>query len=317
MTDTKQNLYQTVADLRSLYVKTPRDSALRARLDRLLQCDADGQPIPKPVIFTKTGADEGDTRGIMLVEGAGGGKTSLIHNTLSNHPALQSDDPERPFWLGVRVPSPATMKSLGLEILRATGYEEVSASRKEWDIWKLVRHRLVALGIAVLWIDEAHDLFRAGKQVDDVLRLLKSVMQGPGAVVMILSGVESLWNIASHEEQVKRRYSKMTMPAVSAATHGDMYKRLLGSYCEKAGLVPPPPSDLLARLVFASRGRFGRCIENIVSAIEVALLRGDDQLTADHFAEVWAFQEGAAPGKNVFLSPRWAEIDLAKVHLAA
>ncbi|WP_375692083.1 ATP-binding protein [Pseudooceanicola sp. LIPI14-2-Ac024] len=317
MTDTNFNPYQIVADLRGLYIKTPRDSQLRSQLDRLLQRNSAGQPTPRPVIFTKTGHDEGDTRGIVLVEGAGGGKTSLIHHVLSTHPALQGDDPESLLWLGVRVPSPATTKSLGLEILRATGYEEVSGSRKEWDIWKILRHRLRERGTVVLWIDEAHDLFRAGKQVEDILRLLKSVMQGPGAVIMILSGVESLWNIASHDDQVKRRYAKVTLPAVSVASHGDMFVRLMGKYCEKAELVPPPPSDLISRLVFASRGRFGRCIENIISAIETALLRGDKQLTADHFAEDWAIQEGAVPGKNVFLSPRWAEIELAKVHVAA
>ncbi|WP_353474261.1 TniB family NTP-binding protein [Salipiger sp. H15] len=311
------NPHQTVADLRGMYIKTARDDLLRTQLDRLLQCNSDGQPIPRPVIFTKTGNDEGDTRGVVLVEGAGGGKTSLIHHVLSTYPALQSDDSECRRWLGVRVPSPATIKALGLEILRASGYPEVSSSRKEWDIWKLVRHRLQELGTAVLWIDEAHDLFRAGKQVEDILKMLKSVMQGPGAVIMILSGIDSLWNIASYDDQVKRRYAKVSLPAVSAASHEGQLVRLMGKYCEKAGLLPPPSSDLISRLVFASRGRFGRCIENIIAAIEAALLRGDSQLAVEHFAEVWAMHEGAAPGKNVFLSSRWTEIDLSKLHLAA
>ena len=70
-------------------------------------------------------------------------------------------------------------------------------------------------------------------------------------------------------------------------------------------------------VIYASRGRFGRCIENIIAALEVAALRGESQLTMQHFAESWAMQEGVVPGKNVFLSPRWASIDLAKLHEAA
>ncbi len=302
-----------IAKLRGKYIETPRDSILQQHLDRLLQRDAAGQLLPKPVTFTATG----DTHGIALVEGAGGGKTSLVHHVLKNHPALQSGDPDVRPWIGVRVPSPATLKSLGLEILRESGYPEVSAKRKEWDIWRLVRFRLQQLGTVVLWIDEAHDLFRAGKGIEDILKMLKSVMQGEGAVILILTGIESLWRMASYDDQVKRRYSKVTLPAVSAATHEKMLRGFINGFCKEAALAPPAEIDLIDRLVCASRGRFGRCIENIIGALEVALLRGESQLTAQHFAEAWAMQEGVFPGKNVFLSPRWASIDLAKLHEAA
>ena len=60
----------------------------------------------------------------------------------------------------------------------------------------------------------------------------------------------------------------------------------------------------------ASRYRFGRCIENTVNAIEDALHNGDAALDVQHFAESWAMQEGCDPGGNVFLAPRWREIDL-------
>ncbi|MWB79865.1 AAA family ATPase [Pseudooceanicola sp. 216_PA32_1] len=306
--------FTTIADLRDTYITTPRDKILQQHLDRLLRHDAEGQPLAEPVTFTSTG----DTHGIVLVEGPGGGKTSLVHHVLKNHPALQSDDPACKPWVGVRVPSPATLKSLGLEILKETGYPEVSPKRKEWDIWRLVRFRMQELGTVVLWIDEAHDLFRAGKGIEDILKMLKSIMQGEGAVILILTGIDSLWNIASYDDQVKRRYSKVTLPAISASTHEKMLRGLMDGFCMKAVLEPPAPQpDLIARLVYASRGRFGRCSENIIAAIEVALLNGDSQLTAQHFAHSWAMQEGVMPGKNVFLAPRWGEIDLTKLHEAA
>ncbi|MEP2984618.1 MAG: TniB family NTP-binding protein [Sulfitobacter sp.] len=305
--------FSTIANLRGKYIATPRDRILQQHLDRLLQRDPDGQLLPKPVTFTATG----DTHGIALVEGAGGGKTSLVHHVLKNHPALQSDDPDVRPWIGVRVPSPATLKSLGLEILRESGYPEVSTSRKEWDIWRLVRFRLQQLGTAVLWIDEAHDLFRAGKAIEDILKMLKSVMQGEGAVILILSGIETLWQMASYDDQVRRRYSKVTLPTISAVTHEKMLRGFIDGFCSEADFAPPAEDDLVDRMVYASRGRFGRCIENIIAALEVAALRGESQLTMQHFAESWAMQEGVVPGKNVFLSPRWASIDLAKLHEAA
>ena len=83
----------------------------------------------------------------------------------------------------------------------------------------LVRSRLKMLGTVVLWIDEAHDLFRAGKAIEDILKVLKSVMQGDGAVILVLTGVDILWQMASYDDQVKRRFSKVTLPPISASTH--------------------------------------------------------------------------------------------------
>lgn len=309
MTDNRDPL-AAIASLRGKYIKTPRDGIFQKHLDRLLQRDAAGQLIPKPVTFTSTG----DTHGIALVEGSGGGKTSLVHHVLKNHPALQSEDPNRMPWIGVRVPSPATLKSLGLEILRVSGYSDVSTSRREWDIWRMVRDRLKLLGTVVLWIDEAHDLFSAGKGIENILKMLKSMMQGEGAVILVLTGVETLWQMASYDDQVRRRYSKVTLPAVSVTTHEHMLREFMAGYCNLAALTPPRETDLIERLIYASRGRFGRCVENIIGAMEVAVLHGKTEVTAQHFAENWAMQEGVVPGKNVFLSPRWAEIDLAKLH---
>ncbi|MDD9738015.1 TniB family NTP-binding protein [Seohaeicola sp. SP36] len=301
-----------VSTLRGKYINTPRDEIFKQHLDRLLQRDATGQLLPKPVTFTATG----DTHGIALVEAPGGGKTSLVHHVLKNHPALTSDDPGCRPWIGVRVPSPATLKSLGLEILRETGYPEVSVSKKEWDIWRLVRVRLQRLGTIVLWIDEAHDLFRAGAGIENILKMLKSVMQGEGAVILILTGVETLWQIASYDDQVKRRYSKVTLPAISASTHENALSGIINKFCNVADLLPPTEPNLVDRLVYASRGRFGRCIENIIAALEVAALNGETQVTVQHFADAWAMQEGVVPGKNVFLSPRWRQIDLSTLHEA-
>jgi len=272
-----------IAELRQRYVTTSRDSIFKQHLDKLLERDAGGQLLAKPRTFTATG----DTHGIALVEGAGGGKTSLVHHALSTHPALKSTDPVKRPWVGVRVPSPATLKSLGLEILRATGYPDINPKRREWDTWRLVHNRLKLLGTVVLWIDEAHDLFRAGKAIEDILKMLKSLMQGEGAVIIVLTGVDRLWQMASYDDQVKRRYSKVTLPEISASTHAGMFAAIIKESSAMAGLEAHVGSDLIDRLLYASRNRFGRCIENIFEALECAVLNGDSVVSTCHFAQSW------------------------------
>lgn len=301
---------QTIMDeLRDTYVKTPRDQSLRDHFDRLLQCDRNGIPVAKPVMFTKSG----ETRGIVLIDGPGGGKTSLVDHALNVHPAFADAASNTMPVIKARVPSPATLKSLALEILAETGYGDVSERRQRWFLWKLVRNRFQMLGTAVLWIDEAHDLFQTGtpSEVRDILKTLKSLMQGKGAVIVILTGIKSLWQIASYDGQVKRRYTKISLPELTNAKDGKAIGRQIGLFCDRAGLLPPAEADLVQRLIYASQNRFGRCIENMLHAIELALKSDADQLEMQHFAQAWAMQEGSDYRSNVFLAPRWSEIDLA------
>lgn len=298
----------TVADLRGKYLRTARDDMFRAQLDRLLVSGPDGAPTATPKRYTATG----ETRGVTLVDGAGGGKTSLVHNALSKHPALQRNDAGQLPWVSVRVPSPATLKALGLEILRRTGYSDVSERRERWAIWNLVRHRLAMLGTVVLWIDEAHDVFLSGnaREANDVLKTLKSLMQGEGAVIVVLTGVEELWRITACDEQVQRRYAKLVLPPVSAAADGAMLANALRGYCAMARVEAPTDADLIERLIHASRGRFGRCLEAMINAIELAVEGRQNRLDMGHFVENFAMQEGCEPARNPFLSPRWSLIDL-------
>lgn len=294
--------------LREKHLLTQRDSLFRNHLDRLLQRDVHGNPIPAARLYNKTG----DTRGIAVVEPAGGGKTSLVYHGLKTHPALQPRDAAHQPWVGVRVPSPATAKSLGIEILNASGYPSVSRSQPEDEIMRKVRHHFKLRGTAILWIDEAHDLFGAGSRykVDVFLKTVRNLMQGDGAVSVVLSGIESLWQIASCDAQVTRRYSLLPLADVSPHSDRKALSDLIAKFCKEVGMLPPSAEDLVDRLVYASRHRFGRCIENILAALETAALDDAKQLTINHFAESWGMQEGCAMGQNVFLARHWAKLDL-------
>lgn len=297
-----------IADLRDKYVKLERDRRLRSELDRLLVCDETGCLLPSRVRFTATG----EARGLVVTDRAGGGKTSLVKHTLAKHPALQSSESRMP-CVSISVPSPATMKSVGAEILAKTGYHEVSPNATAHAIWTRVSRRFEKLGTVVLWIDEAHDVFPKGakSEAPAILKTLKSLMQGDGAVIVILSGIDSLWHSISFDEQVRRRFRPFALPEMSSAADRNVLWKILGGYCDTAGLVLPERGDLPERLVHAGRGRFGRCIEQIIDAIEVAMMRGDHRLDMQHFADVFFSQEGCSVSENVFLVPRWSSIDLS------
>jgi hypothetical protein len=299
--------------LREKYVATQRDVQFRRYVDRLLQRDEQGNLVSKPRLYNKSG----DARGIAVVEPAGGGKTSLVLHGLKTHPALQPRDALHQPWVGVRVPSPPTAKSLGLEILRATGYPSVPRSQTEYEIMGKVRHRFILRGTAVLWVDEAHDLFGAGSKfkVDVFLKIVRNLMQGEGAVSVVLSGIESLWQIASCDAQVTRRYWRLPLADVSPYSDRRALTKVIVDFSKIVGVRPPSDDDLVDRLVYASRNRFGRCIENILAALEAAALDDAEQLTINHFAESWGMQEGCSIGENVFLARNWAEIDLGETHL--
>ncbi len=290
--------------LRAKHVAAPHDAKFATHLERLLCRGEQGNLTAEAIRF---GATQ-ETRGILVIDGPGGGKSTMVARSLSRHPALQQGQYGHAAWLGVSVPSPATLKSLGFEILRRSGYPEVSERRQVWHVWDQIRSRLKMLGVSVLWIDEAHDLFCKDREM--ILRALKALMQGDEAVIAILSGTERLREVIQSDQQVLRRFSAINLSPVGVATDGQDFHELIERYCGLAALRPELSGDLVSRLFHGSRYRFGRSIETMLNAIEVALESGADCVCDDHFARAWAMQEGCAPGGNVFLTEDWTDIGL-------
>lgn len=292
------------------YFSTKRDEQLSVRLNRLFARDDDGQLIATP----RKDRGTGDAHGLLVIEPAGGGKSTLIKTVLSQHALLQSKGPHHRPWIMVNAPSPTTTKSLGIEIVTATGYEGISRKNSEQEIWNLAEHRLTLLGTVFLWIDEGHDLFgtAGAAEIKNTLKRLKNLMQGQGAVSVILSGIDELWQLASYDDQIDRRYLKLALDEISPVRDSRLLNAVVRTLCAEVGMAPPQASELIERLVHASRRRFGRFIENTLGALETAALAGASSLDVSHFAENWALSEGAEIGKNVFLARDWAQIDLTK-----
>jgi hypothetical protein len=308
MTRSPAEIFRTLEELRKIHIPTERDREVRAQLERLLRVDNQGNLLPEPVL---TGNLE--TRGIALIESAGGGKTTAVRRTLENTAALGPDpDTGNSRFLEMQVPSPATLKSLGLAILAELGFKDILSKPTIWEIWSIVRHQFRLKGIVVLWFDEAHDLFQSGSHsdIDEMLKMIKSLMKKETGVIVIMSGTERLSEITSFDAQVSRRFTKIVPSDLVQGADNEVIEGVIAKYAKGAGLKPDLKDNVAGRLIHGSRGRFGRAIETTIFAIERALRDGDQSLRADHFAEAWGAQEGCSWDENVFVAADWASLRL-------
>lgn len=312
MSKTAYEIAATLKMLRNHHVVTERDRDFEALLADLLEVDEQGQLTHVPI--RETGGTE--TRGIALIEGSGGGKTTAILRALRGCPPLQNN-PETglPRYLHVKVESPATLRSLGAEILRKLGVDTVSERAKVYEIWAMVRHRLAVMGISVLWLDEAHDMFKSATsaETDNMFKMLKSLMQGEHPVILVLSGTERLSLITSIDAQVNRRFSKLRPAELKFGVDNSRLKSLVEFYARKAELKADIDEDTVVRLIHAGRHRFGRCVRILIGAIRCALQDGSDKLRQEHFEVAWGREEGCDIAQNVFAASDWQSIELADV----
>ncbi|APX12422.1 TniB family NTP-binding protein [Tateyamaria omphalii] len=285
--------------VRKLHIGLDWDAEAALHVKRLLARDGEGNLLPTARFFTKTG----ETRGMMLVGDPGSGKSHLMDRTLTKIPELAPADDGVPRVIACPVPSPATFKSMTLALLERSGYPDANPRQEAWSLWQLFRHRLSKLGVAVLWIDEAQDLFCADRKA--ILRALKSLMQGDDAVAVILSGTEDLAQVIRTDPQVKRRFTAMVLPELTEAAHGDMFRTVMADYCARVDLEPPVEADLVARVFHGARYRFGRAVELLLVAMEFAIARNAEHLTIDDFASAYAMNEACLASQNVFYADNY------------
>lgn len=294
---------QAIEGLRKLHIGTDRDGDVQAHILRLLARDEHGNPTHVAKRWTR----EGETRGFMLTGAPGSGKSHLVNRTLQKMPALEPREDGVPRYIKCSVPSPATFKSMIMQLLKETGYPAASPRKENWLLVQDLRYRLELLDIGVIWIDEAHDLFCADRKL--ILRALKSLMQGGAAVAIILTGTRDLADVIRSDQQVKRRFTAMSLPALVEQADGADFQTILEQYCDRVGLIPPAERDLIARIFHGARYCFGRAIELLLQALEVAIERADERLENDHFAAAYAMNEACEVSENVFYAERFWLID--------
>ena len=309
MTRSDKEIAAAMKSLCKSHIETERDRKFAKLLQKKFERDADGVVTHHPI--RTTGGTE--TGGIAFIEGSGGGKTTAILKVLRNFTVL-AENPEtgRPRYLSVKVETLATLRSLGVEILKKMDVDKVSERARVYDIWDMVRFRLKVMGISLLWIDEAHDMFKStsGAETENMFKMLKGLMQGDHPVVLVLSGTERLSKITGLDPQVNRRFSKFRPAPLAFAVDNARIKALINAYAQKAGLQTAIDDDTINRLIHGSRYRFGRSVVTLIEAIECALEDGASTLRRDHFEDAWTTREGCALDQNVFSAVDWMSIKM-------
>ena len=216
-----------------------------------------------------------------------------------------------PLYLHAKVPSPATLKSLGLEILSLLEFDDVSPRATAWQIWDAVRYRLSHRSIVVLWIDEAHDLFlcQSAREIDDILKMLKSLMQGATAVILILSGTGRLADITSYDPQVNRRFTKVVPKDLVIGSDETRLSKLVHDYAREAELAAEWSDASSSRLIHGSR-RVSAVRWRRSSMPSSRLCRRRPHTHRNPLRRGLGMQEGCAWDENVFVRKDWASMPL-------
>ena len=132
-------------ELRDINIPTERDHNLKKHLYRLFEVDSEGEMTSVPCRYT---AGQ-ETRGVILIEESGGGKTTAVRTILQEAQFLAlNPETGEPRYLEIEVPSPATLKSVGLAVLEALGVKHVGVNATVWEVWKTVKWRLGEQGSA-------------------------------------------------------------------------------------------------------------------------------------------------------------------------
>ena len=132
-------------ELRDINIPTERDHNLKKHLYRLFEVDSEGEMTSVPCRYT---AGQ-ETRGVILIEESGGGKTTAVRTILQEAQFLAlNPETGEPRYLEIQVPSPATLKSVGLAVLEALGVKHVGVNATVWEVWKTVKWRLGEQGSA-------------------------------------------------------------------------------------------------------------------------------------------------------------------------
>lgn len=252
-------------------------------------------------------ADAGIDGHCLVIHGrTGAGKTHILKQ-LRKHPDLQQEDtPEgdyRPL-LQVVAPAPCTLSRLGLRILHGLEYDPRKQLR-EGEIWDRVAANLDAQGIAVLVIDEMHNVL-TGRNVTErekIAMTLKSLMVSEdNPIQLVLSGLTGVTSFINKWSEVKRRSHFLELtPLVPVKDHKKLLSFLTG--LEESIGMPTcgfTEGDLPERFMMASRGYVGRMSYFVQEAATFALA-ADDPLMQEYLGEAYRRPYAVNAQQNPFL----------------
>lgn len=249
-----------------------------------------------------------EARGIAVIGNSGSGKSTGINHFFRKHDTLSllSEDRETADVASFLVPSPATLKGVGISCLSGLGYP-LMRDRTAGIIWELVQTHLRELQVMFLHLDEAQDLMgsQSEREMLAVVNTLKSVMQNRRwPVSIILSGLPDLRTLLNLDPQLGRRFTPVSFSQLDEIHDGRNVRTLLGQYAEAISLELAPElqeDEFIARLIHSAASEFGILIEIVIGAIEICLRRRETVLAKPHFVAEFLRRTGCANDLNPFV----------------
>lgn len=293
--------------LEGKYLKTARDLDFQDYLREIMEIGPDGTILPRPAEDPLTG----EKRGLAIIGGSNEGKSTLLKRNLGSLAGFERmAQGSQGNYLLETVPQNATEKGLGEEVARTTGYGKFRGRPTVYEIWKVASHRMRERGVGLLCIDEVHHILRSGSGRDTKgsLQSLKSLLQGPNAVGVIIAGVPALEDLLAQDEETDRRFLKLRLESVKSSS-GEMerLKLFIDRCCTSLGIASPVDPTLAERIVFACRGQLGGSAKFAKAIIRRAIIGGQGQIDLHAAGKVFEMHRSGT-GPSPFAPDDWSKL---------
>lgn len=257
-----------------------------------------------------------EAHGIAVIGDSGSGKTTAVRRLFTTYRDLQILEPgvEKAEAVSMSIPSPASVKFVGLACLNVLGYP-LRRDRTSAIIWDLVHSNLHLRQTLVLHFDEAQDLCinQNAREMQAMINTLKALMNHPvWPVSVILSGMPQLTALINEDPQLARRFSPVQFEKLDAAQDTQPVLKMIAGYAQAAHLAMNAnmqEKPFGRRLIHAAAGEFGLTVELLLDAIEIALREGESELNASCFARAFTRRSGCAADFNPFLREDYTAIN--------
>ncbi len=264
-----------------------------------------------------------DGRVLALFGESRAGKSALIQRLLARTTALHDpgDGRTKPL-VDIQVKGPATLRSVGFQILEGVGYEP-EANLDEGRVWRRVYAQLRLCGVVTLHLGEFANVSGTANAIEKVkLRnTIKSlVINELHPIVVILSGLPEIVPFLTGDTQIGDRAAFVGLEALQpedSSTIAEGVRRIAGA----VGMAVDEDeleAELVPRLLHAARHQLGRAMEYAVAAAARALAPEDDDgdrlppervLRLRHFAGYYEDVTGNASWANPFRAREWDMVD--------
>ena len=275
---TDEQIRDLKRQLRAPYVERSSDGRMREHLEESLA-----------ELDERVGGDQPDERvrdgGVVVVSGrSGAGKTHAVRRLLQGTARLAPSEcgKSRP-CIRLSVKAPATLRSVGLDLLDLLGYP-LSAEAKEAVVWNKVRKHLKNATTQVVVLDEFQNC-SSRANVEEATRIrdtVRSLLVSDHPIVLILAGLPEIVEFLRVDEQVRRR-GRFTALETLDVDDADLLTTNVAKLAAKVGVLLGKDFgfEVAPRLLHAAGGQLGLAIEMSIEAVlhatrPLGLVVGDD-----------------------------------------